>query len=410
MKVGCREEKAAQPQFYILTVLSSASMTNMQSLLSQSESNAFQSFLSSMDYIDDAIPADEWVAFSATSGDPSYSDNDSSEGRQALRKATKDLMSLDTDANWDNPNDSLMNHGPVIHPHFDGHETQAMYNQQQGHRYQQVSSRHDIFPFLHTKSQHQQPIQFPMQLQQHPPVPAGSPGSQQRSPISTPSSYGFSQQQLHRARAPQQQPEEQRGRTRDTSAESNSKRSHTISSTSAQLSRSSDPPHKRPRLSVSQCQSSTPATTSIDFSGPGHSSSSIPQSGPQQQQASKPNLLSPSQKKANHIQSEQKRRANIRKGYQALCETVPALREAIREEEEAERLAANTIAMVNGVGIDGVNTNGSGKKKRSKKGINGKDLDERDKDKIDGRAGPRSENVVLSKSMHALFLSGFQRT
>ena len=50
--------------------------------------------------------------------------------------------------------------------------------------------------------------------------------------------------------------------------------------------------------------------------------------------AAKPALLSPSQKRANHIQSEQKRRANIRKGYEALCEVVPALRDAIRAEEE----------------------------------------------------------------------------
>ncbi|KAK0193794.1 hypothetical protein F5146DRAFT_1134589 [Armillaria mellea] len=56
---------------------------------------------------------------------------------------------------------------------------------------------------------------------------------------------------------------------------------------------------------------------------------------PQAQTASKSTLLSPSQKKANHIQSEQKRRANIRRGYEALCQTVPALREAIKQEEAA---------------------------------------------------------------------------
>lgn len=97
----------------------------------------------------------------------------------------------------------------------------------------------------------------------------------------------------------------------------------------------------------------------------------------------KQTLLSPSQKKANHIQSEQKRRANIRRGYEALCETVPALREAIREEEEAER------RMRAGIGPGP----GARKKTRGKKG---KDGDE--KEKVDGRAGPRSENVVLSKS------------
>lgn len=108
----------------------------------------------------------------------------------------------------------------------------------------------------------------------------------------------------------------------------------------------------------------------------------------QQTNASKPpqTLLSPSQKKANHIQSEQKRRANIRRGYEALCETVPALREAIREEEEAERNASN--------GQRG--GGGARKKSRGKKGQ--KDGDDKDKDKLDGRAGPRSENVVLSKS------------
>ena len=110
----------------------------------------------------------------------------------------------------------------------------------------------------------------------------------------------------------------------------------------------------------------------------------------------KQTLLSPSQKKANHIQSEQKRRANIRRGYDALCETVPALREAIREEDEKEAGArVNTSA-----GLDG--RNGSvGKSKRGKK----KDGD--NVDKADGRAGPRSENVVLSKStsMHLSLLA-----
>ncbi|KAF8591054.1 hypothetical protein K439DRAFT_1327816 [Ramaria rubella] len=91
----------------------------------------------------------------------------------------------------------------------------------------------------------------------------------------------------------------------------------------------------------------------------------------------KSTLLSAQQKKANHIQSEQKRRANIRKGYEALCETVPALREAIREEEGS---GANII----------VNGSGGGKKKRGR-GDEG--------EKIDGRAGPRSESVVLQKTI-----------
>lgn len=92
----------------------------------------------------------------------------------------------------------------------------------------------------------------------------------------------------------------------------------------------------------------------------------------------KPTLLTPQQKKANHIQSEQKRRANIRKGYEALCDTIPALREAIRAEEEMNHGHAN--GLVGGVP----------KKRRSR---------EESGEKTDGRAGPRSESVVLQKSM-----------
>ncbi|KAH7884420.1 hypothetical protein F5I97DRAFT_1937864 [Phlebopus sp. FC_14] len=88
-------------------------------------------------------------------------------------------------------------------------------------------------------------------------------------------------------------------------------------------------------------------------------------------------LLSPSQKKANHIQSEQKRRANIRRGYDALCEIVPALREACQAEDE--RILAN------------------GKARGRRRG-KGKAVCD-DGEKVDGRAGPRSENVVLSKTI-----------
>ncbi|KIK55105.1 hypothetical protein GYMLUDRAFT_146593, partial [Collybiopsis luxurians FD-317 M1] len=95
----------------------------------------------------------------------------------------------------------------------------------------------------------------------------------------------------------------------------------------------------------------------------------------------KTTLLSPSQKKANHIQSEQKRRANIRRGYEALCETVPALREAIRLEEEAQM-------------AEGVAGNG----KKSKRGRRVK-IDDGTGEKIDGRAGPKSENIVLGKTI-----------
>ena len=373
-----------------------------------------------MDYTEDAIPADEWAAFSASSASLELSYPD--EERQALTKATKDLMSLNTDSNWDDSsNSSIMNHSPVNHPHFDDHEThqqQSHLGQHQEHCYQQsyrvnsYSSRHDSFPFLHTKSQQQrqsQPIQFP--IQQHPlsPLRTGSPDSQQCSPNSPRSPYDFSQQQqLHQAHMPQQQ---QRRKGRETSVGTRPKRSHTLPSASPSFTGPSlDSSNKRQRLSPSECPpTSVPAATSAGFSSPNNSSSNRSR----QQQPSKPNLLSVSQKKANHIQSEQKRRANIRRGYAALCETVPALREAIREEEEAEKKAVDpNITAVNGISVGAeVKTSSAGKKKRSKKGtvVDGKDLEDRDKEKVDGRAGPMSENMVLSKSMNSFFFQSFPK-
>ncbi|KAI0360011.1 hypothetical protein OH77DRAFT_1394809, partial [Trametes cingulata] len=114
---------------------------------------------------------------------------------------------------------------------------------------------------------------------------------------------------------------------------------------------------------------------------------------------SKGALLSPSQKRANHIQSEQKRRANIRRGYEALCEVVPALREAIRAEEERERSGG-------GAGDDDGGGAGSGSKGRGRGvgstgpgGEKAKKKRKGESDKSDGRAGPRSENVVLQKTI-----------
>jgi hypothetical protein len=46
----------------------------------------------------------------------------------------------------------------------------------------------------------------------------------------------------------------------------------------------------------------------------------------------------------------------------------------------------------------GANGTGTRRKARAKKGA--KDGDEQEKDRLDGRAGPRSENVVLSKSVY----------
>lgn len=87
--------------------------------------------------------------------------------------------------------------------------------------------------------------------------------------------------------------------------------------------------------------------------------------------SSKPPLLTAQQKKANHILSEQKRRAKIRRGYDALCEVVPSLRSAVQAEQEF----------------------GDAKRKK------GKSTKGSGVDTLDGRAGPKSESIVLSQTI-----------
>ncbi|GLB40251.1 putative helix loop helix domain containing protein [Lyophyllum shimeji] len=262
--------------------MSPASLASLSSLLTPSESHAFHSFLSSMN----GPPAhDEWI-------DADLKD------KQALAKATKDLMSLDTQ--FVTHNDALFNYLPSA-----------------------PSSSH-----------------HPQVLLPHPPHSDSS--SRTPTPTSVPP-FPFHQPLSGR----------QPSRTRP---------SH---------------PHPYPI---------TPAAPKLRRASQSQSqaSSSAPPKPPQPPQ--KPALLTPSQKKANHIQSEQKRRANIRRGYEALCECVPALREAIREEEEA-------LAAVNDTNARG-GANGTAKRK-GKVAVKNKDGEE----KVDGRAGPRSENVVLSKTI-----------
>lgn len=97
----------------------------------------------------------------------------------------------------------------------------------------------------------------------------------------------------------------------------------------------------------------------------------------------KPKLLTKDQKKRNHIFSEQKRRATIRHGYALLCEQVPSLRLAIAaaEADEAEHAA-----------------DGEGRRRRRSRGR----VSAADGERLDGRAGPRSESVVLVKTIDHL--------
>ncbi|KAK4047655.1 hypothetical protein OIV83_005313 [Microbotryomycetes sp. JL201] len=110
--------------------------------------------------------------------------------------------------------------------------------------------------------------------------------------------------------------------------------------------------------------------------------------------ADKPALLTTEQKKANHIASEQKRRAAIRQGYESLCVVVPPLRAAVEEFEER-------VKKFNGGG--GSFSRGK-KRKGSGAGAAGPLSGgiEIGGEKIDGRAGPKSEAVVLVKTVDYL--------
>ncbi|CAE6410710.1 unnamed protein product [Rhizoctonia solani] len=97
----------------------------------------------------------------------------------------------------------------------------------------------------------------------------------------------------------------------------------------------------------------------------------------------KPKLLTKDQKKRNHIHSEQKRRATIRHGYALLCDEVPSLRLAIAaaEADDTEHAA-----------------DGEGRRRRRSRARSSA----ADGERIDGRAGPRSESVVLVKTIDHL--------
>ncbi|CAA7269576.1 unnamed protein product [Cyclocybe aegerita] len=436
----------------------------MQSLLTQSESHAFQTFLSSMDYSEDTLSASEWALYNSAPMQHSIVDDslDSNpEHRQALAKATKDLMSLDPDHRWDSGGDFMMSHQSNMNQrHFDlhgrhlGHYDQQLQHQQQLVHQQQVlqhqqqhlqqqqqqqqransySSPHDSFPFLHNSKLHQQQQMLLLNSQyQHSCIPQQnllsplnmnhiSPrdSSTSGTPTTPHSPFNFQQQQhnsipMHHPSQQQQQlqvhiPPHQRDISPSGSANrvpSSQSAPSTSSSGRTQLQQS--PPSPIPSSSSSSHftrsrtngnatastsgSTSTSKRTRTSTSPPIAGSTAAAPTNANGAPSHKPALLSPSQKKANHIQSEQKRRANIRRGYEALCETVPALREAIREEEEAERQATKRI----GPGVNGATK----KKGRAKKG-KGQEGQENEKDglKIDGRAGPRSENVVLSKTI-----------
>ncbi|EGN98864.1 hypothetical protein SERLA73DRAFT_108042 [Serpula lacrymans var. lacrymans S7.3] len=311
----------------------------MMSLLTPSESHAFQSFLSSLDCSDFSPEWDMQLEIAHDDVQPAH-------GREALEKATKDLMALDAAEKWKYP---LVSQPPQPlrersvtpmnrDPHPQANCFSFLYSTRQNQRSSNPSSE-----FTRTKSKSKSlpvPVQTSARSRLHSP-----PLHRTVNPISVSTSS-----------ARHQSP---------SSLSSHSPLDSSASSSTLIPPVASLPPSKR----------SPPAETTHSNKRPRPSPSSSHDTviNSRSNSSSKPTLLSPSQKKANHIQSEQKRRANIRRGYEALCDTVPALREAIQLEEEEN--------------------NRKGKKRRGRGKTN------EDGDKVDGRAGPRSENVVLSKTI-----------
>ncbi|KAJ2928366.1 hypothetical protein H1R20_g8726, partial [Candolleomyces eurysporus] len=348
----------------------------METLLTPTESLAFQSFLAA---VDTSHPPSDWATY-ASQFDPSSANRDDDDiilnslapppENESLAKATKDLMSLDavgwSDTSMMPPNQHQHQQQPLMYDHQIQHhqQTQPLLTQPL-HRQHSYSSVHEPFPFLNPKGSN---VPFQQQQQYPHPHPLQQPSlnlNHMNSPTTPTDMFSFPQQHQQQ----QQQPHPSTHQPSIPSTAPAAKRA--IRSNSVRIPPSANPPVRQRRSS----QSPRPS-----------------------QGTAKPALLSPSQKKANHIQSEQKRRANIRRGYEALCETVPALREAIREEEEEIQRAAALAAA--GLANGGPKGKASGKKRAAKK----KEVEEGGsgsgaKDKIDGRAGPRSENVVLSKTI-----------
>ncbi|TFK49611.1 hypothetical protein OE88DRAFT_1662139 [Heliocybe sulcata] len=295
-------------------------------LLSPAESHAFSSFLSAIDVPDGFAPEWSMYAHQLAAERPI-------QGKEALTKATKDLMSLDQDKDR---SDSYFSWSSSSSP--------ASTDTPQSHAQQHArpASRH---------------------RQSDPPSYAHEPH------------YSFGYQ--------------------EDAVVSRPHASHSQSSSSVAPSRTLIPPLSTPTptpppapphsISAPLPRRSS-KRSSVAESAPSskrrRSSPSVSSTPESPSQSAKPALLTPSQKKANHIQSEQKRRANIRRGYEALCDTVPALREAIAKEEEESRMR-------------GESAEGTGKSKGKK----GKKKAVEEAEKMDGRAGPKSENIVLQKTI-----------
>ncbi|CAL1716248.1 unnamed protein product [Somion occarium] len=392
----------------------------MSSILSPSESLAFNGFLSSVD-VGDVL---EWSGLNSANLAEHLQPP---RGKEALAKATKDLMSLEAPelsfgannaGNIHNPakegvsaSTSISTMGAPVTSvqrstatapnYWPGFGSDPPASSQRQYTYGFGAHSHDYRPSSSSPTSSSR-VQDPWSSSH---FPAPLPHSQSDSSLrhhrpSSPSPFVLPPIPDH-APYSYQQPSHNNTRPPSISLQSapavippfsNSKRSHPqdhdadLTSTKRRRPSTADVEMKPPPIvtlapSTSNASSSPPSSTATPTSE---------HAGPQSRQS----LLSPSQKRANHIQSEQKRRANIRRGYEALCEAVPALREAIKLEESGS---------LNGLESSSSKSAPSKRKKKGKGAAEAAAVEEvQDKAGLDGRAGPRSENVVLQKTIDHL--------
>ncbi|KAK7691055.1 hypothetical protein QCA50_006158 [Cerrena zonata] len=374
------------------------------SLLSPSESLAFNGFLSAVD-VSDVL---EWSTAHAQLAEQLQPPR----GKEALAKATKDLMSLDApDLNFSSGHHVGMGNEKQEGSSFMGSASSTTQRSMTNGSWPGFPSNpvHSSNPPTNqysygfgtpgsaswSQSQFPVPGQIPHShsdpaLRHH--VHSQSPSSP--SPFAPPDhsvQYGHRLPSIQHQSAPaglSQQSVSTSKRSLDHSADPTSSKRRRSTVMEGDLDMRPPPIVTLPPASTSSTRStSTSSSTSVT------PTSEHPQQGGQAGLQPRQTLLSPSQKRANHIQSEQKRRANIRRGYEALCEAVPALREAIKAEECTGNIP------------DPSSSKSRTTNKKKKKGKATEVLEDDSKSGglgLDGRAGPRSENVVLQKTIDHL--------
>ena len=402
---------------------STAEGNSALSLLSPTETKALWSFLSQADKAD--VLAPEWTIFANR---PELAAR-TREGKEELARATRSLISID-DSTLTEQNDPPDTREHVLPPQLQHGQAYRAPNNVHHTQTHERETNATIGSVCENTNAHDAPSSSSSTT----PIRAHAPESP--SSTSTLAYQNHSRKRLSQDQPPKVNAPYKRARKSSPSLVnttpgrrgSGNGLPHPLSIPAASSSSSSlvdakplsAPSYIQPALVVSPSSASEPPWSAVSVSGshplPDPPSSSQPFYRPQHlhepertSHLTKPPLLTTSQKKANHIQSEQKRRANIRRGYEALCEIVPALREAIRAEEEAERLAVakldistpSSVTLSGGTVTSAADANAAAvarKKARGKAVAAAFGIEEGEK--VDGRAGPRSESVVLQKSAY----------